>query len=249
MKLFFIGILFMIVVRVSAQMDFDVLVCKNASYTNASIIRVTPAYVVVDYSGGIAEVALTNLPVKLQSQFPYDPASAARFIADENKKTAARAESTAKQAASRIDPTSPIGITQTITVESVTDQQLPSGVICTIVIDDNETVVLLAGLPPSVRQYVEQRAQLINQMNLLRNTPIRASDANPNGSDPASTNQFDTENALYVAKEARSEKILALGKQLDVMEAKPQKAVTRAYPTGQTYNGMMIWKCGESTNK
>jgi hypothetical protein len=42
---------------------------------------------------------------------------------------------------------------------------------------------------------------------------------------------------------------LALGKQLDVMEAKPQKAVTRAYPTGQTYNGMMIWKCGESTNK
>jgi ankyrin repeat protein len=55
-----------------AQTNFDVLVCKNASYTNAVIIRTNLVYVVVSYANGIAKVALTNLPPALEKQFSYD---------------------------------------------------------------------------------------------------------------------------------------------------------------------------------
>ena len=62
--------------NVSAQTNFAILICKNASYTNATIIRETPAYVVVSYSGGLAKVAHTNLPDALQKQFNFDPEKA-----------------------------------------------------------------------------------------------------------------------------------------------------------------------------
>ncbi len=245
MKLLFLGVLGAFASGVSAQPDFGVLVCKNASYTNASIIRVTPAYVVVDYSGGVAEVALTNLPEKLQSQYPYDPVAAAQSLSDESNKIAARAESSLKTGANRPNPASLVGTTQTVTVESVTDEKLPAGLICTIANDTSETVVLLAGLPPGVRHYVEQRSQLIDQLNLLRNTPITA--VQPN--EGAGSNPVDYEGAMFAAREARRARISALGKQLDILEAKPQKGMTRAYPTGQSYNGMPVWQCGESPNK
>src|ERR1035441_2146779 len=66
---------------VSAQTNFDVLVCKNASYTNATIIRATLAYLVVTHNDGIAKVALTNLPNSLQQKYKYDPDKATAALA------------------------------------------------------------------------------------------------------------------------------------------------------------------------
>src|ERR1039458_8019186 len=66
---------------VPAQTNFDVLVCKNASYTNATIIRATLAYLVVTHNDGIAKVALTNLPSSLQQKYKYDPAKATAALA------------------------------------------------------------------------------------------------------------------------------------------------------------------------
>jgi hypothetical protein len=69
---------------VSAQTNFDVLVCKDASYTNATIIRATPAYLVVSHNDGISKVALTNLPDSLQQKYPYDPEKIAAAAAAVN---------------------------------------------------------------------------------------------------------------------------------------------------------------------
>src|ERR1017187_5869758 len=71
---------------VSAQTNFDVLVCKNASYTNATITRATPAYLVVMHNAGVEKVALTNLPDTLREKYPYDPDKAAAALAAEEKK-------------------------------------------------------------------------------------------------------------------------------------------------------------------
>ena len=79
--------LFLVVVTltVSAQTNFDVLVCKNAGYTNATIIRTTPVYAVVTHNEGISKVALTNLPFSLQQHYHYDPTNAAAALAAEEK--------------------------------------------------------------------------------------------------------------------------------------------------------------------
>jgi hypothetical protein len=66
-----------VTLNASAQTNFyAVLVCKNASYTNASIIRTNPPYVIVDYTNGAARVAITNLPQSIQDSIGYDPATA-----------------------------------------------------------------------------------------------------------------------------------------------------------------------------
>ena len=71
----------------SAQTNFfAVLVCKNASYTNASIVRTNPPYVIVDYTNGAARVAITNLPQPIQDSIGYDPASAAADAASNERR-------------------------------------------------------------------------------------------------------------------------------------------------------------------
>ena len=66
-----------VTLNASAQTNFyAVLVCKNARYTNATIIRTNPPYVIVDYTNGAARVAITNLPQPIQDSIGYDPATA-----------------------------------------------------------------------------------------------------------------------------------------------------------------------------
>ena len=71
-----LAILVSVTLNASAQTNFyAVLVCKNASYTNATIIRTNPPYVIVDYTNGAARVAITNLPQPIQDSIGYDPAT------------------------------------------------------------------------------------------------------------------------------------------------------------------------------
>src|ERR1700690_260153 len=65
------------------NLTFDVLTTAKENYTNATITRVTPTYVVVDFDGGIAKVALHNLSLDIQKRLGYDPAKAAQFAAAE----------------------------------------------------------------------------------------------------------------------------------------------------------------------
>ena len=52
-----------------AQTNFDVLACADRSLTNAVIWNVTPAYLVIDYDGGITHEFITNLPADLQKKY------------------------------------------------------------------------------------------------------------------------------------------------------------------------------------
>jgi hypothetical protein len=76
---------------------FEVLVCKNASYTNAAIIRANPIEVVVDFDGGIERVSLTNLPDSLHDKYPYDPKKAAEYLAAEKQKESEQKEAAQAQ--------------------------------------------------------------------------------------------------------------------------------------------------------
>jgi len=75
------------------DVHFDVLrTLDGQNFTNATIIRTTPAYAVVDFSAGGANVYFTNLPVELRNLYHYDPVAAEQFLA-------------AKAAKKRLEPT------------------------------------------------------------------------------------------------------------------------------------------------
>ena len=65
-------LLSLVALAAGAETYFDVLICKNASYTNATIIRTNLVYVVVMNANGLYKVALTNLPPSLAKQFGCD---------------------------------------------------------------------------------------------------------------------------------------------------------------------------------
>jgi hypothetical protein len=139
--------LFLVVttLRIFAQTNFDVLVCKNASYTNASIVRTKQAYVVVSYEDGYTRVAMTNLPDALQKQFGYDPDKAAAALAAEEKH---RLDVNAEQK----NMASLRGTNRVIQVLAMLDDQD----LC----QTSAGRVYLTGLPTSVREYVNRYNQL-----------------------------------------------------------------------------------------
>ena len=73
-------------IAAGAQTNFEVLHTASLDYSNATIIRTSPAYAVVMYNDGIAKVPWTNLPITLQKQFGYSPAAAAAFAIQEKQK-------------------------------------------------------------------------------------------------------------------------------------------------------------------
>jgi hypothetical protein len=234
---------------VQAQTNFDMLFCKDATYTNATIIRATPAYVVVDHAGGIAKVALTNLPDVLQHFYHYDPVAAAMAVANESNKLAqARSDVLAQKIARQKYLFALVGKTELITIKSATDQQLPGGLTCEISSSSGMATVLISGLPDSVIQYVNLKNSIPRRIDYLVNTPITATAtvSDPNDPDPAFTAKLNSDSALADAKLARDDKVYELKEQLKDLKDEPEKAEVRAYPTGQSYSGMMIWQCGES---
>ena len=59
------------------DVHFDVLrTVDGHAYTNATITRTTTIFAIVDFDGGGAKIAFTNLPANIQRQFRFDPAKA-----------------------------------------------------------------------------------------------------------------------------------------------------------------------------
>lgn len=83
-----LSLLFFATVSVHADTNIiAVLTTANGmSYTNARIDKTTPIEAFVWYDGGIARVALTNLPESLKQKYPYDTNAAAQFLAAEKQK-------------------------------------------------------------------------------------------------------------------------------------------------------------------
>ena len=229
-----------------AQTNFDVLVCRNASYTNASIIRTTPAYAVVSFEGGLAKVAMTNLPDTLQKQFGYDPEKAAALLAAEEKHRLAVVKARADQA--RLIA-SLRGTNQTIQIKVVLDDygqcQTSVGQIYAI------------GLPASVSEFLANYYQLkaniptaeANAGQLMRD--YKRADANAMtgaSGDPAFVDAWmaqrqRAENMRVDAENAADEVKNMKSRLAEMQDNLIQNTSVVAYPTGLKYSGFQQWQC------
>jgi hypothetical protein len=235
-------VFYALTVQAYAQTNFDVLVCANASYTNATIVRATPAYVVVDFDGGIAKVCLTNLPELLQEKYHYDPAAAEKALAAETaREKSARDQVVAQQLAQQKYLASLAGPVETITIQSITDEHLVGSLTC----ETSSGTILISGLPDSVMKYIRQKDWTANEIDRLQNEKITATSTvnDPNDPDPGFTAQMNAQAALDDAIADKRERIADLKEKLEALNDTPEKADARAYPTGQSYGGMAIWKC------
>src|ERR1700690_3037456 len=67
----------------SDEIRVGTLPAGDKIYTNAVITRVTPAYAVVNYQGGLVQIPMSNMPAAYQTQFGYTPEKAVQFLEEE----------------------------------------------------------------------------------------------------------------------------------------------------------------------
>lgn len=230
---------------VSAQTNFDVLACRNASYTNATIIRATPAYVVVDFNGGVAKVAMTNLPLNLQHQLHYNPEAAAAALAAEEQRKVDELKAKAKQARYLA---SLRGTNQVIRVNAVLDLfgrcQTSAG------------EIYLTGLPASASGYLAQYAQLkaaVAESQIQADNQTRAANtALGDGGSPLAVwgamkqslngKGRQTTRQIQMADEAAGNLSNLQARLAEMESGLAQRTTIIAYPTGLNYSGLPQWQ-------
>jgi hypothetical protein len=248
---------------VSAQTNFDVLICKNASYTNATITRTTPAYAVVSYDGGLVKVAMTNLPDALQKQFGYDPVKAAAILDAEKQKRLADIKA---QAERQKYIASLRGSNQVIRVVTLLDGFGQCLISSSNVIQGGyarQQQVYLLGLPAQVSDYLNRFNQLkidVADYQVRVDNYQRAADAAYNSApsevsasgdasfvasaiNSASVQMADA-GQMEANADAGQKKLHDMKSDLENMAANliPNSTVI-AYPTGLSDNGMARWQC------
>ena len=252
MKILKIGIVASVAIiglEVFAQTNFDVLVCADRSLTNAVIWDSTPAYLVIDYDGGITHEAITNLPQSLQEKYHYDPAAAAALLAAEKQ----HALDVKLEKIKRAQYLASLrGTNQTIRIISF-DQFSH----CEISVGGETRKVYVYGLPQSVKNFMTREDQLKIDIENSESYAIQKSraaaraDANAPveaGGDPnyvasAMAQRTAANNMALDAKDAADD-LAAMKDNLTEMQAQETEATTvTAYPTGQSYNTIPIWQC------
>lgn len=224
----------------SADVTFDLLHTTQRDFTNATIIRTNPAYVVVDWPGGLAKVWMTNLSPELQKQFGYSASNAAAAVLLEQRNAAAKKQS---DIAYRKYLGSLRGTNQVIRVVSILDAGLGE---CSIAGQTAHGTVYLMSMPASASGFFTRKADLQNQIADLKETPITvtATVNDPNDPDPGFTSQLRAREALDDAKQARQQQLGDLNSQLkDLNDSQLDATTLMAYPTGLSRDGIPIWQC------
>jgi hypothetical protein len=227
------------------------------NYTNAMIYRVTPAYAVVAYDGGLAKVALSNMPAAYQEKYRYDPAQAAAFLTDESRKQhASQAAETARQITAQAALVALRGTNQTIHVLAVLDDQF-GYLKCRVATDSGSQTILLNNLPVPVKSFVSK----LNQMRLdtedfqdkvkMDTRAAERADAlvpNVNGGDRDYVElvvrpQRIRANLMLLDAKDEAETLQEMESSLSSLELEAsQKNAVVAFPTGQNYAGFDIWE-------
>jgi hypothetical protein len=219
--------------NVSAQTNFAILICKNATYTNATIIRETPAYVVVSYSGGLAKVAHTNLPDALQKQFNFDPEKAQATLDAE----AQHAKDVQRKKVEYANYLATLrGPNQTVRVKSFnsdgTVQIAPGG------------RVILGNVPAVTINYFQRCNQLQNEINNLQNKTFSATFTSANTFDDSVTSKWAVQDALNDAKRARDRKVSILKEDLaELIQTGADFTTITAFSTGIENARTPVWQC------
>ena len=210
--------------------DWEVFSTSQGDFTNATVIRTNPAYLVVSHQNGISKVAFTNLSPELQKQYGYDPAKAAAAL--ENEK--AHALLVAQQ---RIEYENALaklrGPQQKITVKALLDDFGQC--------DTSVGKIYLLGVPASVAGYYAQRDSLQSALAQAQGTPPPATVSGTYRSLRAEKNAL--QRAQASTQKQNTAAIAQLQKQLTALEKTQAKATTvNAYWTGLKDNGIPRWQ-------
>ncbi len=101
----FVPLLSLICPWAAAQTNFfPVLRCYDRTYTNATIVGVTPATALIDWDGGGESIPITNLPPELQSRYHYNPQEAQKYLDLQAAQKAARQQRDNREAAALNTP-------------------------------------------------------------------------------------------------------------------------------------------------
>ncbi|HTY88010.1 MAG TPA: hypothetical protein VMB80_11135 [Candidatus Acidoferrum sp.] len=237
-----------------------ILTAGTQSFTNARITHVTPAYAVVSYDGGIAQVALSNLPTAYQRQYDYDPTNAAKYLEDKKQEQLqARARLQAQRAAYQRYVASLAGTNQPVRIVSI-NAEAPY-LKCTAETKSGTRDINLKNLPDPVRNFITRLNQLRGEVAsfedrvddytraarhadaLAPTTPILTTGGN-SGDANSPVNQRAQANLMLNRAEDMQKQLVKMKEDLAAMESESVKNTTvLAYPTGQIYDQLEIWVC------
>ena len=233
---------------------FDVLVAGGRSYTNATIIRTTPAEAIVNFNQGIARVALSNLPVSYQEKFGYDPAEAARYLDGEKQlELKNRAAQAAALAAYQNAIAARRGTNRNVRIVQVVGNY--GFMKCAAVIDGEQREIYVRNLPGSVGDYLaqvsRQKADIAAfqaKVDADAKAAERADALAPTGiigdTDQASAAMTRRIQANQMALNVKNERDTLAQMQASLADLTSQSAVKTtivAFPEGQNYGNLPIW--------
>jgi hypothetical protein len=235
----------------------DVLAAGGQFYTNAQITHATPAYAVVIYDGGSAQLVLSNLPVSYQKRFGYDPDKAARFLADEKQKAQERrAALMVRQAAYNRAVASLAGTNRLVQIISILDEVSNGGIpLCAI--PEAPDGVLIKNLPDPVKNFLNRKRQLAADVNSFSarvqadtSAADRAVAVAPTFASPdadmidAQNNQRAQANLMAVKAREEQAELEQMKKTMGDLDAETVDRTTiTAFPTGQFFGRFEIWNC------
>ncbi|HTY88034.1 MAG TPA: hypothetical protein VMB80_11255 [Candidatus Acidoferrum sp.] len=249
MKAITTALVLLAALAVEAQTNelIPVLVCGEQSYTNARITQTSPAYAVISHEGGVAQVAMSNLPVAYQQQYGYSPADAEKFLAEKKRK---EEEARRRQAAYEKAAAAMAGPEETVELTAILDETSYGGIpLCAgrrSGHGQGQGKMLVKNMPGPVSNYLHQYQKLKADVEAEETTPITVTaQATRNGSGHAQKAADKAANrALKEAKAERKVQLKHQNKQLSDMEKSlKENASIRAYPTGQSWSGYEIWVC------
>lgn len=228
------------------------LTVAGKTYHNARIDRATASHAIIYFDGGIAKVALSNMPPAFQKQYGYDPAKASKAIKEEADRESAKRIASAKLAAQN----------QTAENAKAASSQMVSvfQIISNIGYDKCDTsagTILISGLPSQTKDFFNRESALSaaisdHELAADRNEAAleRANATTPTGAGGspefvnavmAKRNQINL--ALIDAKNERKNISKLTQSLTSLQSARKSFTSITAYSTGQSYAGVPIWKC------
>ena len=238
------------------EIHLDVLLTAQGNFTNATIIRLNPAYAMVNYPGGILMIADSNLPPDLQKQFDYSPSNAAAFLVSEKeKKKQADAAYAKRRAADLAYIASFAGTNRVIRIASIDDETRITQ--CAAIIDGQNKEIFIRNLPQTVKDFVNSynqlRADILALGERVHNDAKAAERADAfapvaAAGDAAYVNsamaQRDRANQMALNVEDAADKLAEMQDNLKTMhDEATEKTSVIAYPSSEFWGDQQVWVC------
>jgi len=134
---------------------FPILRCKDRTYTNATIDRITPATVDVSWDTSVATLSITNLPDNLQKRYHYNKRKAQQYLAAQAAEKAAQQDRANQDAAAFAAAQNTLGPAQNVRI--VKTLLFPGSL--QIEADGILSEAIIPNLPPDILTFIARLGQ------------------------------------------------------------------------------------------